>query len=103
MNQKNVKEIQVLAKESNSNNVYIVETFNKKKESIGHNQEKSLSYSNNKLYTVLSEKDFFKQYDNVPRKAKALDVIGNRVVLGNYTEGYDLKDNQKKILILILD
>lgn len=93
---KRVKEIQVLAKESNSNNVYIVETFNKKKESIGHNQEKSLSYSNNKLYKVLPEKDFFKQYDNVPRKAKALDVIGNRVVLGNYTEGYDIKDSQKK-------
>ncbi|WP_236602399.1 fibronectin type III domain-containing protein [Myroides odoratus] len=91
-----VKEIQVLAKESNSNNVYIVETFNKKKESIGNNQEKSLSYSNNKLYKVLPEKDFFKQYDNVPRKAKALDIIGNRVVLGNYTEGYNVKDNQGK-------
>ena len=91
-----VKEVQVLAKESNSNNVYIVETFNKKKESIGNNQEKSLSYSNNKLYKVLPEKDFFKQYDNVPRRAKALDIIGNRVVLGNYTEGYDLKDGQGK-------
>lgn len=91
-----VKEIQVLAKESNSNNVYIVETFNKKKDSIGHDQEKSLTYANNKLYKVLPEKDFFKQYDNVPRKAKALDIIGNRVVLGNYTEGYDIKDSQKK-------
>lgn len=93
---KRVKEIQILAKESNSNNVYIVETFNKKKESIGDNQEKSLTYANNKLYKVLPEKDFFKQYDNVPRKAKALDIIGNRVVLGNYTEGYNINDTQGK-------
>ncbi len=31
-------------------------------------------------------------YDNVPQKAKALDIVGNRLALGNYLEGYDLKD-----------
>jgi hypothetical protein len=97
---KRVKEIQLLAKESNSNTVYIVETFNKEKESWGDNQEKNILYSNNKLYKVLPEKELFKNFDNVPRKAGALTTISNRLVLGNYTEGYDLKDvNNKPIQV----
>lgn len=89
---KRVKEIQVLAKLSNSNTVYVVETFDKIKESWSDNTEKNILYSNNKLYIALQEKELFKQYDAVPRKSKALTTISNRLVLGNYTEGYNLLD-----------
>ncbi|WP_430611500.1 fibronectin type III domain-containing protein [Flavobacterium sp. JP2137] len=89
---KRVTEIQVVAKESNSNTVYIIESFNKKKQGWGIDQEKFVNYSNNKVYIVLPENEFLKQYDNVPRRAKALTTIGNRLVIGNYTEGYDLID-----------
>ncbi|MDM1494989.1 fibronectin type III domain-containing protein [Myroides odoratimimus] len=95
---KRVKEVQVLAKESNSNSVYIVETFDKEKESWDNFQEKSIIYSNNKLYKVLPEIDFFKQFDNVPKRAKALTAVSNRLVLGNYTEGYDLVDDEGKVI-----
>ncbi|MCP1996651.1 fibronectin type III domain-containing protein [Flavobacterium sp. HSC-61S13] len=93
---KRVLEIQVIAKESNSNTEYIIESFNKKKNSWGDNIEKSFNYSNNKLYKVLPENEFFKQFDNVPRRAKALTTIGNRLIVGNYTEGYDLMDSSNK-------
>ncbi len=91
-----VKEIQLLAKESNSNTVYIIENINKKNDSLGDNLIKSIKYSNNKLYKALPEKEFFKEFDNIPRKAKALCLMENRVILGNFTEGYDLKDTQNK-------
>ncbi|MDR2223565.1 MAG: fibronectin type III domain-containing protein [Flavobacteriaceae bacterium] len=90
---KQVKEIQVIAKESRSNNCYIIETFNKKKLSITDDSIQSIIYSNNKLYKVLPEKELFKEFDNVPRKAKALTVVGNRLVFGNYTEGYHMVDS----------
>lgn len=87
-----VTDVQIVAKFSNSETMYIVETFNKEKEGLGNNTTASIIYNNKKLYAALPEKELYRTYDNVPRKAKALTLIGNRVVLGNYTEGYDIKD-----------
>jgi len=97
---KRVTDVQIIAKSSNSNNLYIVENFNKKEQGFGHNETKSLIYKNDKLYSLLPEKELYRLFDNVPRKAKALTLIGNRPVLGNYLEGYDLfYDKDKKIKI----
>lgn len=89
---KRVTDIQIVAKFSNSNNLYIVETINKKLESIDDNSVRNLIYTNKKLYSLLPEKEIFRLYDNVPKKAKALSLIGNRIILGNYTEGYNIVD-----------
>lgn len=91
---KQVKEIQLIAKESRSNNCYIIETINKKRQSITDDSTQIITYSNNKLYKVLPEKELFKEFDNVPRRAKALTVVGNRLAFGNYTEGYNLIDKE---------
>lgn len=84
--------VQVIAKFSNSDTLYVVETFDKEIESLANNTIHNLVYNNKKLYTVLPEKELYRTFDNVPRKAKALTLIGNRVVLGNYTEGYNMVD-----------
>lgn len=89
---KRVTDIEIVYKESNSNTLFIVETFNKKKENWGNNQTKSFKFANSKKYAVLPDDELYRQYDNVPRLAKALELIGNRLVFGNYVEGYDLKD-----------
>ena|SRR5690554_2836588 len=95
---KRVTDIQLIAKFSNSDTLYIVETLNKEKEGLQHNDKTNLIYNNKKLYTVLPEKELYRTFDNVPRKAKALTLIGNRVVLGNYTEGYNIEEqNGNKI------
>jgi|GEM_PF-2278454 len=93
---KRVTDIQLIAKSSNSNNLYIIETFNKKEQGFDDNQTQSFIYKNDKLYSVLPEKELYRLFDNVPRKAKALTMIGNRPVLGNYLEGYDLLYNKDK-------
>lgn len=95
---KRVTDIKVAVKSTNSNNIYNIETFNKEKEGWGNNELRSFVFSNNKIYTVFPEKELYRAYDNVPRKAKAQTVIGNLLVMGNFLEGYDLVDvNGQKI------
>lgn len=97
---KRVTDIQLVVKQSNSNNLYVIETFNKEKEGWGNNQLKNHIFSNNKVYKILPENELFRSFDNVPLKAKALTLIGNRIVLGNYLEGFDMVDaDGNKIVI----
>jgi hypothetical protein len=55
-------------------------------------QLRALTFSNGDIYTILSEGEILRLYDNVPRLAKAQTIMGNRIMYGNYLEGYDLKD-----------
>ena len=99
---KNVTDIQLLFKESNSGIIYIIENFNKKEEGYGNNSYKSFLFSNNKIYSILPEDEVNRLYDNIPIIAKAQEFIGNRLIFGNYVEGRDLVDiNQDKVNINI--
>lgn len=98
---KRVTDIQLVVKESRSNNLYIVETFNKEQNGWADDELKNYIFSNNKLYTVLPEKELYRLFDNVPLKAKALTIIGNLVVLGNYVEGYNIEDKLDYSLSLV--
>lgn len=98
---KRVTEIQVIAKQSNSNVPYIVETFDKERLGWINNSEESFNFYNNKIYKALPEKELYRTFDNVPRKAKSLTEASNIPILGNYLEGYDLLDaNNNKINFL---
>lgn len=88
--EKQVKDIELVFKESNSNSVYIIESFNKNEKGWVNNEVQSFQFSNSKLYTPLPEDQLYRQYDNVPRFAKCLELIGNRIVFSNYVEGYNL-------------
>lgn len=95
---KNVTDIQLLFKESNSNNIYVIENFNKKKEGYGNDSDKTFLFSNNKIYSILPEDEVNRLYDNIPLVAKSQEFIGNRIMFGNYVEGRDLIDlSGKKI------
>lgn len=85
-----VTDIQLIVKKSNSNVPYIIETFNKLAEGWSDDQEQSFIFSNNKTLVPLPESELFRLYDNVPLKAKAGTLIGNKWILGNYVEGYNL-------------
>ena len=43
------------------------------------------------IHKALPDNQFLRPWDNVPKKAVAQEVSGNRIVYGNYTQGYDLK------------
>jgi len=46
------------------------------------------NFKNDKTGVVLDETDRFKTFDNVPRDVYAQELIDDRVVYGNYKEGY---------------
>jgi len=41
------------------------------------------------IFSAVEESQILRPWDNVPRKARAQEVTGNRIVYGNYTQGYD--------------
>ena len=97
-----VKKIIIAFKESGNNNIYIASVVDKIKKGFGDNQEKIHQFKNNSIYRVLPEQEIFRIYDNVPLKAVTQDIIGNRLVYGNYTENYNLVDKEGDNIILDL-
>lgn len=82
--------IDLLFKQSESNIIKIIEKQNKADLGIANDTYKTLTFDNSKIFTVLSEAELLRLYDNVPRFAQAQTLMGNRIMYGNYVEGYDL-------------
>jgi len=82
--------IDLLFKQSESNIIKIIEKQNKADLGIPNNSFKTLTFDNSKIFTVLPEAELLRLYDNVPRFAQAQTLMGNRLMYGNYVEGYDL-------------
>lgn len=86
----NVTEVQLIVKESGSNTAYIVNTFDKNNEAWADNSTETVTFDNSRIYKALDSNQLSRIYDNVPVTAKTLEFIGNRIVFGNYKDGYDL-------------
>jgi len=39
---------------------------------------------------AIASNQLLRPWDNVPRKAKAQDMVGNRIVYANYVQNYNL-------------
>ena len=84
-----VVQIDLLFKESNSNSINVIERFVKKDYGWPDNTIQSYVFTNSKIYTVIGADELLRQYDNVPRFAKAQIIQGNRLMYGNYVDGYN--------------
>jgi len=114
-----VVEIDLLYKESNSPNIYTVESF--KKDDIATvpntcfgNGYKSLvnhwnacgdgdNFGNYKVTTELIHKvvpsnQLLRPWDNVPRVALAQDITANRIIYANYLQNYNLLDKDNELI-----
>ena len=99
-----VTEIDLLYKDTMSNTVYVIESYNKADREWGNNVdlshlqaiEKPIRFSTQKLYRALPDSQLLRVYDNVPLKAQAMEVVDNRVMFGNYVDQYDLIDVRKE-------
>ena len=92
---KDVESIDILAKIEDSPNIYIVDT-------IKPNDPVPLSEPSNPWYLnkykivndtikgIVPSNQLLRPWDNVPKRALAQEVIGNRLIYGNYTQGYNL-------------
>ena len=88
---KRVKEIQLCFKRSDSNTVYVIDNFKKEDLGISNGTIYTTSFDNSKIYTLLPQEELFRLYDNVPRFAQAQTVMGNRLMYGNYVDGYNME------------
>jgi len=87
--------IDLLFKESNNSIIKVIEKLDKANLGYSDNQDYTYTFSNSKIFTVLPESEILRLYDNVPLLAQGQTVMGNRLIYGNYVEGYDLIDLNK--------
>lgn len=85
--------IDLLFKEANSNVIKVIEKLNKAELGLLDNFLYTYNFVNSKIFTILPQSEILRLYDNVPRFAKAQTVMGNRLMYGNYVEGYNLIDS----------
>ncbi len=100
-----VKEVDVLYKATDNANCYVVDTVKKNISSEwelftpdgGEETTEILTgYLNIKsemIHKVLPSNQILRAWDNVPRYALAQEITGNRLLYGNYTQGYDIKES----------
>ena len=89
-----VKSIDLLFKDVNSSVIKIIEKINKKEQGLSNNSDEHYIFDDSKIFTVLPSSEILRLFDNVPRLADSQTVMGNRLMYGNYLEGYDLKDSE---------
>ena len=80
----NVTEVDILYKESNAPNIYLVKTLKKK--------ETSVVITSEQIEKTIESNQTLRPYDNVPRKAKAQEIIANRLIYANYLQNYDYNE-----------
>lgn len=88
----NVKEIQLIMRDTRNINASLVETFNKQDLNIDDNSFYSFAFNNNKTYTIITPDQITRLFDNVPLTAKAQDFVGNRIMYGNYTQFQNINE-----------
>ena len=88
-----VKGIDILFKEMDDNIIRVIEKVDKADSALTDNSDYTIQFSKQKIFTILPESEILRLYDNVPRLAKAQTLMGNRIVYGNYLEGYDMVNN----------
>ena len=84
--------IDLLFKEASGNVIRVIEKLDKANLGIPNEEYRTYVFNNSKIFTVLPESELLRLYDNVPRFAKAQTLMGNRLMYGNYVEGYNLID-----------
>ena len=85
--------IDLLFKEANSPLIKVIEKLNKAELGLSDNTDYTYTFTNSKIFTVLPESELLRLYDNVPLLAKSQTIMGNRLMYGNYVEGYDIVDD----------
>ena len=108
-----VVSIDILFKDDASPSVYVVDTikpddysdgttlnmWNTLLEASTNALEQGFSITKEAISSIVPSNQLLRPWDNVPKKALAQDITGNRIVYANYTQGYDLilPDNSRYV------
>ena len=117
-----VKEVEILYKDSVSPNIYTIDSFNRFSDEFRKTPLEYFATGSSSLvteYTDLTNKNhrgrleiteeavgaalpsnqLIRPFDNVPRKAITQEISANRIIYGNYLQNYDLTDGVNAIQI----
>ena len=97
---KDVVSIDILFKDDASPVVYVLDTITPFDESDSTGLNYWQTILNGGSYPITAEtvnntvesNQLLRPWDNVPRRALAQDITGNRIVYGNYIQNFDLKN-----------
>ena len=92
---KDVIGLELLVKNSNSTNIYIVKKIKKGDLENLYNGGK-ITLTKEEIKSLVPSNQILRSYDNVPRKAKAQEITANRLVYGNYVQQYNVPDTPLK-------
>ena len=84
-----VVQVDLLYKQEDSSTIYSIDSITPA--DTEWNNGGSYIVSNENIRAALPSNQFLRVWDNVPKKALAQEVTGNRIVYANYTQGYDLE------------
>jgi len=96
---KDVEAIDLLIKMEESPTVYIVDTIKQNDvvpSAATHNPWNLNEYiidSDNSIKGAIPSNQMLRPWDNVPKRALGQEITGNRLIYGNYTQGYNLLNN----------
>ena len=92
-----IDSVDILYKSTDSPVVYVIKTINRDidPEWFGASGVTSneVVITSDMVYKALPNNQILRSYDNVPRFARAQEVIGNRIVYANYTQGFNSNFN----------
>jgi len=90
---KEVIAVDLLFRESDHQTIYVIEQFIKSEQPTWtDNSIQSYTFSKSKIFSILPEDQFFRNFDNVPLSAIAQSVIGNRITYANFLEGRNIEE-----------
>ena len=91
---KDVIQVDLLYKNEINPNIYVIKSITKDDaawNADGSSPDTSGSYDvvTENIHRMLPSNQLLRHWDNVPRSALSQEITGNRIVYGNYTQGYD--------------
>ena len=87
-----IKKIRILARYGNTSNFFEIDEVSTTSDADTANWDlpsREYKFYNDRVASGVSPKEVDKTFDNLPRKAQAQTAISNRLVYGNYLEGFD--------------
>ena len=81
-----VSKIRLLARSGKEGAFFIVDEIDNDRSSV---LSKTIDFTNDASYSVITNDERNKLFDNVPLAAETQAISGNRLMYGNYIEGYD--------------
>lgn len=82
--------IDICFKLGNDSDVRVMQKYIKEEAGWPDGVVQTVNFTNQQIYTLLPSSEILRLYDNVPLVAQAQTFMGNRLMYGNYEDGYDL-------------